>query len=763
MAVQPYDLPDFYLPHPARLNPHLEGTRAHSRDWSYAMGFLGEPGEAPGGGPVWTEADYDAHDYALLTAYTHPDTSGPLLDLVNDWYVWVFYFDDHFLEVYKKTRDLEGAKRYLARLPDFMPPHGGTMPEPVNAVERGLADLWSRTAPLMSPGWLERFAESTYNLLLESAWELANISDERVPNPVDYVAMRRKVGGAPWSADLVEVALGGEVPDRVAALRPLRVLKDTFSDAVHLRNDIFSYQRETEEEGEVNNGVLVMERFFGTDPQRAADITNDLLTSRMQQFENTAVVELPPLLDEHGLDAAERVNVLRYVQGLQDWQSGGHEWHMRSSRYMNKGGSGNGGSGLLGLVTSPVRLRAFTSPYGTAPSLGGAAPPGGDGFATPALTAPYEARTNPRLDAARAHAQEWASRMGMLDGAGAQWSSAAAQSSGAAGQWNPAGFAAADHGRFAALTHPDAAAPDLELVTDWHLWRRHFDDLFTERFKRPRDLAGARAFVSALTELMPLGTEAGAAGDGPVERGLADLWARTTATMAPDRREELKGAVAGLAESWLWELANLVQQRVPDPVDYVETRRTTSGAELSSLLVRHLLGGEVPLLDTGPMRALAESFADIGAFRNDLLSFPKETGPEGDLNNAVVAVRTFLDCDTRRAAGIVTDLVDARLRQFDRLAAAELPLLAADQDLDAAARDRLSRYVEALRLWLAGDLAWSTGTGRYRGAGTAEAPAHRPLLRLGGPTGLGTSAARLGASRLGTSSTGTSSTGTPWR
>lgn len=31
------------------------------------------------------------------------------------------------------------------------------------------------------------------------------------------------------------------------------------------------------------------------------------------------------------------VQVFNYVKGLQDWQSGGHEWHMRSSRYMNKG------------------------------------------------------------------------------------------------------------------------------------------------------------------------------------------------------------------------------------------------------------------------------------------------------------------------------------------------------------------------------------------------------------------------------------------
>jgi len=47
--------------------------------------------------------------------------------------------------------------------------------------------------------WRHRFAESTKNLLDESLWELANINEGRVPNPIEYVEMRRKVGGAPWS------------------------------------------------------------------------------------------------------------------------------------------------------------------------------------------------------------------------------------------------------------------------------------------------------------------------------------------------------------------------------------------------------------------------------------------------------------------------------------------------------------------------------------------------------------------------------------
>ncbi|PAX84771.1 hypothetical protein CLM82_32860, partial [Streptomyces albidoflavus] len=41
---------------------------------------------------------------------------------------------------------------------------------------------------------------------------------------------RRKVGGAPWSAGLIEYAAQAEVPEAVAYSRPLRVLTDAFSE-----------------------------------------------------------------------------------------------------------------------------------------------------------------------------------------------------------------------------------------------------------------------------------------------------------------------------------------------------------------------------------------------------------------------------------------------------------------------------------------------------------------------------------------------------
>lgn len=298
--TQPFELPDFYMPYPARINPRLEEAREHSRTWARDMGMLEGSG-------IWEQSDLDAHDYALLCSYTHPDCTGPQLSLVTDWYVWVFFFDDHFLEIFKRTQDREGGKAYLDRLAAFMPMDlADGFPVPTNPVEAGLADLWKRTVPSMSLDWRARFAESTENLLNESLWELANINAERIANPVEYIEMRRKVGGAPWSAGLIEYAAGAEVPAAIADSRPLRVLRDSFSDGVHLRNDLFSYQREIEEEGELSNGVLVLETFLGCTTQEAADAVNDLLTSRLHQFENTALTELGPLFVEKGSTRSRR-------------------------------------------------------------------------------------------------------------------------------------------------------------------------------------------------------------------------------------------------------------------------------------------------------------------------------------------------------------------------------------------------------------------------------------------------------------------------
>src|SRR5438093_1620307 len=110
--MQPFVLPEFYLPDAARLNPHVERAREHSRRWAGALG------------------------------------AGP--------------------------------------------------------------------PPAMSRDWRRQMVENSRDMLESPLGELVNIREGRVPDPMEYVALRRRVGGALWSSHLVEYAVDGEVPARIA-------------------------------------------------------------------------------------------------------------------------------------------------------------------------------------------------------------------------------------------------------------------------------------------------------------------------------------------------------------------------------------------------------------------------------------------------------------------------------------------------------------------------------------------------------------------
>ncbi|MFF7193672.1 germacradienol/geosmin synthase [Streptomyces sp. NPDC008079] len=746
---QPFELPQFYVPYPARLNPHLERAREHSKAWAREMDMIEGSG-------IWDEADYDAHDYALLCAYTHPDASGPELDLVTDWYVWVFFFDDHFLDIFKRSQDMQGAKAYLDRLPAFMPVDPGQpVPEPTNQVEAGLADLWARTVPTMSQDFRERFHESTYYLLEESLWELSNINAGRVSNPIEYIEMRRKVGGAPWSANLIEHAAGAEVPARIAGSRAMRVLRDCFADSVHLRNDLFSYQREIEEEGELSNAVLVLERFLDLTAQQAADRVNDLLTSRLHQFEHTALTEVEPLFGQFGLTPQERLGVFAYVKGLQDWQSGGHEWHMRSSRYMNGAdgssravgaGAGIGGGaigGPTGLGTSAAQILhslAATLPQ-RARSFSHAPHQRTDTVRRAEIHMPFETTLSPHLDTARRHNVEWGRAMGIL---GAEPGFPVP-----GGLWNERKLADYDFALCAAGIHPAASPEELNLTTDWLTWGTYGDDYYPLVFGRSPDTGAARLATERFKLFMPLGDEPAPTPVSALERGLADLWRRTAGPMSPDARGKFRFAVEDMCESWLWELANQKQNRVPDPVDYIEMRRKTFGSDLTMSLSRIGHGDALPdaVYRSRPVQSMEVAAADFACLLNDVFSYRKEIEFEGEIHNAVLVVQNFLDCSPQEAMDVVGDLMAARMQEFQHITENQLPTLFEEFALDDAAREVLLGYAQELRDWLAGILTWHEGCHRYEEETLRRDFPHvaavLPAQTWAAPNGLGTAAARL--------------------
>lgn len=292
--------------------------------------------------------------------------------------------------------------------------------------------------------------------------------------------------------------------------------------------------------------------------------------------------------------------------------------------------------------------------------------------------------------------------------------------------WTEAFYDAADYGGFGPLTHPTAELDDLKHINDWHTWGFYLHDAFRDGFLRSRNVVGGRAFVARLKDVLASGSAMPA---NPAEKGLADLVSRSTLD------EDERAGITELLDGLLWELHNTAQGRVPDPIDLVEMRRKTNAGELSAALARKSVGAELPaeLLRNSTMKALVDSFGDVPGLRQEVLGFDTLYGSGASTTSAVLAVGQFFECEAQQAAGIVADLVAARLRQIGSIIT-DLPSLADEYALDEAARAGLHRYVEALKSWLAGELLWSQRSRRFS---SSPVPTRKSFHA---PSGLGTAA-----------------------
>ncbi|MFD7664949.1 hypothetical protein [Streptomyces sp. NPDC059788] len=757
--------PEFHLPGPARLNPHVEEARGHCRAWAARMGILragtrgdgtakaGTPDETAGppadegaagrsadeGARGWDEEAFAAADYGLLAALGHPDAPAEQLGLLADWYVWRYYFADRFTADHLLGRNTAGAAAHAARLRELIADGGGDGGEARTAgseqpdgdpVELALADLWARTSRSHGAEWRARFAEAVLGLVDGARWELANLDAGRVPNPIDYVAARRGAGGGPWSAHLVEHVTAFELPRRILATRPARVLVDTFADAAGLRADIIAYLDGRWASEAPSNGARVVQHFLECGPQQAVDAANRQLTSRLRQFERTAVTELPFLFGEHGLLVTERAAVLDYVSGLQDWQAGFHEWLTRTADAPRTAPGGRVGEGW---PPPPGGARGFGGAAGRLTSVRAVerAPRGRATAATgpvpqlPVYRVPFRTTVNPYVDAVRAHSARWAREMGMVR---------ASEGSGPGllrpyATFDEESLTASDLPLVSALSFPTASQARLELAADCSVWGAHVGD-FIDELKQRRDLAAARALVERLKWFTPDTPGASPLPAHPAERGLADLWRRLLPTVSTEQRQRWRDDFAAFGDALLWQAGNAVLERLPDPVDYLETRRASFGGRLNVDKVEYCLELEFPddLWNAAPVATLRDITCDVLVVNNDAASYAKEMVVEGAVNNIVSIIRDFLGGDPVSAARVAADLLDARVGEFRSVSDAPLTALLDQRRAPAPERQAVQSFVTGLESLMAGVHQWVDDTGRY---GSPASPGRRTRPRIG--------------------------------
>ena len=145
--------------------------------------------------------------------------------------------------------------------------------------------------------------------------------------------MRRDTFGADMTMSLARITQSGDLAPELFLTRPMVELEKSAQDYACLLNDIFSYQKEIQFEGELHNCVLVVERFLGIERSQAVLVVNDLMTARMQQFEHIVATELPFVVDSFALDEGDRATLRAWVVSLQDWMAGILDWHRLTGRY----------------------------------------------------------------------------------------------------------------------------------------------------------------------------------------------------------------------------------------------------------------------------------------------------------------------------------------------------------------------------------------------------------------------------------------------
>ena len=431
-----------------------------------------------------------------------------------------------------------------------------------------------------------------------------------------------------------------------------------------------------------------------------------------------SATEAPAWVADHGLTPGECAAIAVTVKGLQDWHAGAVEWHERTARYRPTGTQGP----TSRIPYSPPRLLIPSITSHPRPHSPTFLPPSLDHpFRLPPFEQPWAHRVNPHVEAARREARNWARESGLLSPP----------------LWTEETFTADDRPLFTALTQPDASAEEVCRAAMWDVCLMAVDDHFVGAFKAERDVPGARAFVERLPELMPIASSAPPHSPlTPIERAIASLWQKTSGDMSEALRHRFRSSVVDFARANLWELDNIVRGRPPDPVEHLEMRRTTSGADLSIALMPGTPDRGLPstVLRSAPLRTMREAFADTAGIRNDIHSYRMETEEEGEVSNGVLAIERFLECSPQEAVDVAYAVFTARIEDFQEAEAA-LPRLFGDLSADTATREAVHRYVEALKTWMAGANEWYRRTERYTRRPTrptrapAPAPTH-PVVTL---------------------------------
>ncbi|WP_157546142.1 4-epi-cubebol synthase [Microtetraspora fusca] len=304
-------IPELTCPFPSEVNPYVEEVDRDTLAWLAASGMIEGADNL---------ARYGAARYGWLGGRTYPYAARELCQIVTDWCVWLFAFDDVFCESDRAAAEIARAlPQFISVIDDL-----GDGDPVGNVFARSLLEIKTRIAAAGNADQLDRWRAMTKDYLFAQVWEAANREHDVVPTFDDYIVMRRRTGAMLTVFALVDVAAGAYLTPDEWRHPDVRAITEHANDVVVWDNDLISYAKERSGPNINNNLVSVLCRHKGCSTQEAMD-----LIGVMRNEAVAGMVALRPRLDALGSPG-----VAAYVKGLERWISGSVDYSLTSSRYV---------------------------------------------------------------------------------------------------------------------------------------------------------------------------------------------------------------------------------------------------------------------------------------------------------------------------------------------------------------------------------------------------------------------------------------------
>ncbi|MFJ3306385.1 hypothetical protein ACIPSA_25340 [Streptomyces sp. NPDC086549] len=311
----------FAVPFPAGISPDADAAGTHLVDWFDRM-RISDRGEVQGAAPFDPR---QAHVVGLWSGMCYPQARGEVLNLITCFNGLWLVFDDRFKGPHSKTPATVApvADRITGRL--YQPDR----PDPMDALESAAADLLIRLRQRTSPVWYARFAGHLERFLAGLVSE--SLARDHSPTIEDYLGWRRWTIGTWANLDLVETAIGYDVPPSVYHAPAMRELRHAAADAVIGINDVFSLPNDQAGQ-DPNNLVLRCRAEHGVDRDAAVEWVRRHVERAHARFQRAAA-RVPFLCDDLRLDEEHRAGLGRYIEGAGQLLRGIHDVHLVNPRY----------------------------------------------------------------------------------------------------------------------------------------------------------------------------------------------------------------------------------------------------------------------------------------------------------------------------------------------------------------------------------------------------------------------------------------------